>query len=273
MKRARMAIRTRERSTNDELEELGIVPISEVVHPRSWAIYGRSGTGKTTFASTFPPPILLLDIRDKGTDSIADLNTVDYKRIESFDDVEEIYYFLKKSKRYKTVVFDTITQLQQLCMEEVVGNKRKKDAGDWGGMTKREFGDVAAKMKEWVLNFRDLPMEVVFLAQERTTRGDEDDDNPDRMLVPEVGPQVMPSIAGHLNAAVAVIGNTFIRTVVSHKPGKGGKRVATDKVRYSMRIGPNPVYTTKTRKPRGIEIPPLLDDPTYKDVIELFKGE
>ena len=43
-------------------------PVSEIKAPRSWAIYGRSGSGKTTFSSTFPGPTLLLDIDDRGTE-------------------------------------------------------------------------------------------------------------------------------------------------------------------------------------------------------------
>lgn len=271
MKRARMAMKTNRRNET-RTNGLGIRPISEIVHPRSWAIYGRSGSGKTTFAATFPKPVLLLDIRDKGTDSISDVEDVDYKLVESIDDIEDVYYYLKKNQEgYKTVVFDTITQLQQLTLETIVQgkNKNRENVGDWGTVTKREYGDTAAKMKEWIINFRDLPMEVVFIAQERTNRTDDEDENTDRMIIPEVGPGVMPSVAGHLNAAVAFIGNTFIR-LQTRTILKGEKKIKKDETRYSLRIGPNPVYTTKIRKPKGIKLPPLLDDPTYNDVIHLM---
>ena len=277
MKRARTVMKNRQqpKTQRSEEDELGIRPVGSVVRPRSWAVYGRSGSGKTTFASTFPRPILMLDIRDQGNDSISDQRDIDEKEIETFDDIEDVYYFLKKNpKRYKTVVFDTVTQLQQMLLEEMSSGKRRKNgnAGDWGTMTKRDWGDVAAKMKEWIMNFRNLPMEVVFLAQERVSTIEEEEVS-DNQLMPEVGPQVMPSVAGTLNAAVSVIGNTFVGIRTTKKSMTNGKKVSKREARYRLRVGPNPVYTTKLRKPKKIEPPAWIDNPTYADVIAINKGE
>lgn len=253
----------------------GARSVAGIVRPRSWCIYGRSGTGKTTLASTFPGPLLLLDVRDRGTDSVND-RTIDVKDIETLEDIEDTYYFLKENPGvYKTIIIDTVTQLQQVFMEEVTAGARKKSAGAWGSMTRQQFGDVAAMMKEWVLNYRnltDLDMEIIFIAQERTTSSNDDDGRTDDLLVPEVGPSVMPSIAIHLNANVAAIVNTFIRikrTKVTH----GNKTTEKEDAQYCLRVGPNPVYTTKFRKPRGIIAPAFIEDPTYDDVLDVMKGD
>jgi hypothetical protein len=188
---------------------------------------------------------------------------------------DEIYYFLKENpKRYKTVVVDTVTQAQQMCMEYVMRDK-KKDAGrvgDWGSMSRRDWGEVSGLMKDWIVNYRNLPLEVVFLAQERVTTVDEDDDNPDNMLTPEVGPHVIASVRVALNAAVSVIGNSFIRLRKFKKEIKG-KKIAKEETRYCLRIGPNPIYDTKIRKPKSVPPPAFIEDPTYKDVIDIIKGE
>lgn len=255
----------------------GVQHVKDIRRPRSWCIYGRSGSGKTTLSATFPGPILLLDVRDKGTDSVIDQD-VDVKEIESLDDIEDTYYFLKDNpKVYKTIVIDTATQLQQVFIEEITSSSRKngRSAGDWGSMTRRQFGDVAAMMKEWVLNYRnltDLGMEVVFIAQERTSAIDDDGRADDNMLVPEVGPAVMPSIAVHLNANVSIIGNTFIR-IKRTKVKRGNKTTEKEDAQYCLRVGPNPVYTTKLRKPKGIEAPAFIEDPTYQDIVDVMKGE
>lgn len=254
-------------------DDLGIRSVKEIQRPRSWAIYGRSGAGKTTFAATFPKPILVLDVRDQGTDSINDHDKVDVKDIDSMTDLEDVYYYIKEHPNaYKTVIIDTVTQLQQLFMEEVIGAKKKR-VGDWGSMSRREFGDVAAMMKEWVLNYRNLTaegLEVVFIAQERTSTSEEE--NPDNMLTPEVGPHVMPSVAVHLNANVSIIGNSFIR-LKSTKVKTTNKQLIKKTAQYCMRIGPNPIYATKIRKPKDIGVPAFLEDPTYNDIIDLIKGE
>lgn len=253
----------------------GVRAVKDIIRPRSWCIYGRSGTGKTTYAATFPSPILLLDIRDRGTDSVSDHDSLDVRDIDVMDELEETYYFLKKNPReYKTIVIDTATQLQQMFMEEVGGNK-KRAPGEWGSLSRRQFGDVAAMMKEWVLNYRnltDLGMEIVFIAQERTSSVDDDGDKDENLLVPEVGPAVMPSIATHLNANVSVIGNTFVR--IRHtKTKRGDKVIEKEEVVYSLRIGPNPVYTTKFRKPRSITAPAYIDWPTYVETLDIMKGD
>jgi len=255
----------------------GARPVGKVIRPRSWCLYGRSGTGKTTLTGTFPGPILLLDVRDRGTDSVNDHEEMDVKDINSLEDLEDTYYFLKEHpKSYKTVGIDTATQLQQVFIEEVVSGSRKgRSVGDWGSMTRRQFGDVAALMKEWVLNFRnltDLGMEIVFIAQERTSTVDDDGRADENLLVPEVGPAVMPSIATHLNANVSVIGNTFIR-IKRTKVKKGTKTTEKEHAQYCLRVGPNPVYTTKFRKPRGIIAPSFIEDPTYKDILDVMKGD
>jgi phage nucleotide-binding protein len=264
--------KTQKKSSDD----LGIRPVSEIKHSGSYAIYGRSGSGKTTLSSTFPKPLLLLDIRDKGTDSIADVAKVDVKDIESVEDIEDVYhYLLDNPKKYKTVVFDTVTELQKLVMKKVVQAKGKKKIdegriGDWGTMAKRDWGDVAAEMNGWISAFRDLPMEVVFLAQERVRGGDDDDD--DNQLAPEVGPAIMPSISNTLNAAVHVIGNTFVRMKTTTKEVKG-KKTKVQRPMYCLRVGPSPVYVTKIRKPRSTTAPDYIENPTYDEIVSVIKGE
>ena len=48
-------------------------PVEHLPSVLAVLLYGRSGTGKTTIAASFPTPLLLLDIREKGTDSVANV--------------------------------------------------------------------------------------------------------------------------------------------------------------------------------------------------------
>ena len=276
MSSRKMKIRksSRRRSTEDDGPR--ITPVRLLDRPRSWAIYGRSGTGKTTFASTFPKPALLIDVRDQGTDSVADVRQLDHAEVETWEDFEDLYYYLKENpKKYKTVIIDTMTQLQQVCLEYILRDK-KKDAervGDWGTMTRREWGDASGMLKDWIINFRNLPLEVVFLAQEKiTANDDEDNDDSDNRIMPNVGSDVMKSVRSALNAAVSIIGNTFIKSRKIKKEVKG-KKVIREDILYCLRIGPNPVYDTKIRKPKSVPPPPWIEDPEYKDVIEVIQGE
>ena len=251
---------------------------SEIVNHRSFVFYGRSGTGKTTLAASFPGPTLLLDINDKGTDSIADADHVDVKQLQTWDEFEEIYWKLKRNpSRYNTVVIDTVSQLQTLAMTHVltVKGKTSDDPGKWGVMTKQEWGDTSSLMKTWLTNYRDLDCNTAFLAQDRDFTNEDEEAPEGQILMPEIGPQLMPSVAKVLNAAVFVIGNTFIRQRIIESPiaGKPGKKQRKEKIEYCLRIGPNPVYITKVRKPKSFIAPAQIVDPTYEAIMEIIKGE
>ena len=243
-----------------------IIPVGDIKFSRSWAVYGRSGSGKTTFASTFPGPTLLLDIEDHGIDSIRDCKHVDVKQVVEWEDLDDVYDAVRGKTKYKTLVFDTITQLQILGANMVLAKKRKPAIEElrWGAMTMQDYGNLAAAMKETITRFRNLPLEVVFLAQERTSHDEQTDDT---VLMPEVGPALTPSIASHLNACVSIIASTYIKRR-KRKQGKTEQIIAT----HSMRIGPNPVYTTKVRKPKTITLPDAIENPTYQDVIDIIEG-
>ncbi len=235
---------------------------------RSYVLYGRSGTGKTTLASTFPAPILLLDVKDKGTDSVIGIKNLDILDVEDWEQLdEEVFWFLKQHPdKYKTVIIDTVTQAQEMMMRQLLdGKKTKKKAGEWGSMTRQEFGAVSSAMKTMVTNFRDLPMNVVFIAQQRVSHADEDSA---AGLEPEIGPQLMPSIASHLNASVSIIGNMFIR----ESKLKTAKGEIKTKLQHCLFLGPNSVRVTKTRKAKNVEIPAILVDPVYDDIIETLGG-
>ena len=102
----------------------GFSPITDRIKPvtslglvLAALFYGRAGTGKTTVASSFPKPLLHLDIREKGTDSIADVEDVDTIQVNSWDEFEQIYWYLASAEnKYKTVVIDAVSQLQDFAV-------------------------------------------------------------------------------------------------------------------------------------------------------------
>ena len=253
---------------------------------KCFVIYGPAGTGKTTIAASFPTPIALGDCRDEGTDSVSDIDPKKLQvfPIENWDDIETFYHQIKgkmledengKSFIPKTVVLDTITNVQQMAIEEALRRKKKstkKAAGDWGSMTKQDWGDVASLMKQWIALYKDLGINVVFLAQMRVFNTDDDGAGSGDELLPEVGARLSPSVKDALNAAADVIGSTFIKRKIKVKEIKG-KKVKSERHVYCLRVGPNPIYITKIRKPKKIEAPEIIEDATYEDIMSVVKGE
>jgi phage nucleotide-binding protein len=258
----------------------GAVPVSKKKYKNSVALYGRSGTGKTTLAGTFPKPILYLNIRDNGTDSISDVEDIDVVDIDDSETLKETLLWCHKQAqrgklKYKTIVLDTMSQLQSILVEELGEKKKlsgKKRAGDFGTFTMQEWGTIAGDLKAVIMDARNLPLESVFICQERVFNiGDEGDDGLDQ-LDPEVGPKLMPSVKNDLNASVSIIANTFIKVRITKTKNDKGKKVTNiDKI-YCLRLGPNEVYTTKIRKPKGIEAPDFIVDPTFRKLKKIMKG-
>lgn len=257
--------------------KLGARPIGSIKRATSCVIYGPSGSGKTTFSASAPKKMLYLNVNDEGMDSIADVEGIDVKDVPEFEEFEDTYWWLEKHPdAYKTVVVDTVSQLQTLAVQEIGKGKKRKGAfahkklGDFGTMTKQDWGTVSSLMKEWLTNYRDLThlgMHVIFIAQHRTFNVGDDGDASE--LAPEVGPALSPSIAQHLNASVNVIGNTFIRERT--KVNKETKK-KTKIIEYCLGVGPSSLYVRKVRKPKSMMLPDVIVDPEFGDITDIIKG-
>lgn len=234
-------------------------------------LYGRSGTGKTTLSSTFPTPLLVLDISEKGTDSIADVPGVKMLQVNDWSDFEEIYWELarKNTMKFKSVTIDSVHALQSLAIRKV---KEDRDAKETDQTTKHDFMKASGLLQTWLINYRDLQdkgINVVFIAHDRTYNAGEEDDT-DGQLMPEVGPRLMPSVSSALCGAVKIVGNTFIRERIERTKVAGKKPKRT--IEYCLRLGPNAIHTTKIRSPKSSEVPDYIVDPDYKQLLEVMKG-
>ncbi len=207
--------------------------------------------------------------------------------MEEWSDFEDAYWFLNeggiyqgtdpkyKGMKYQTGAIDTITQLQGMALWDIQGIR--PEAVGWATLTRKQWGAVSSRMKEWVLLFRDLPLNTVFSAQHKAFNMPEEElivtgGKTMTVLDPEVGPSLMPSVARTLNAAVHCIGNTFIHETVTKTTVKK-KIVETVEMGYGLRIGPNTVYITKVRNPKSIITPQTINDPSYDKLITVIRGE
>lgn len=243
-------------------------PVAELKLIITALFYGRSGSGKTTVAGTFPKPLLILDIGERGTDSLSSMEGVDVITVNNWGELEEIYWALKEGTEYKTVVIDAVHTMQNQAIQEAreLANKKDKDM-----TSQRDMGQATGLMNQWNYSFRDLRddgINVVFLAHDRLRETDTDDGVDS--ISPEVGPNVMPNVGKTLMGAVNIIGYTYIREVAEKKvPGKK----ADTRREYCMLLGANSVYNTKVRSPKENVTPEFIVDPSYDKLVAVIKGE
>ncbi len=252
-----------------------ITSVSQAPELIKAVFYGKPGSGKTTLFGTFPAP-LHIDIRENGTGVLKRVKGLKTIKADDWDDLNDLYWYLKKEKHgYKSVGIDTAGAAQAYAIEEIMQKHKKKGrAGDWGTMNQKMWGETAAMTKELFLQFNELPMNVAFLCHDKLFKAtDEEDENHDvTRIAPHIGPALSPSVASVLNAAVNVIGETFIgermKIIEDKKTGKKEKEFIKD---YYLRIGPSSSYITKVRKPKEVELPDVIRDPDFDDLIQLMR--
>ena len=111
----------------------------------SMLVYGRSGTGKTTFGGSFPTPALIIDVKEKGTDSVVNIDGLEVIQIENWEELEEVFWYVKNNPKYKSVIIDQVSSMQDLAMTHAMAEENKEV------MSQRLWGVVSGLMKTWLL--------------------------------------------------------------------------------------------------------------------------
>lgn len=236
--------------------------------PTIITLYGRPGTGKTTISCTLPKPLLLIDVKDKGTDSgkRKDLEPGDITvfELESFDEIYDLYdYIVENPNKFKSVVIDHMTALQDFCYEKVMDEEGKSK------MSQGMYGTAGGYLKEVINLYKgltDLGITPCFNCQDRMESGDGEGED---QLLPEVGPSLMPSVARTLCAASRVIGHTYQFENVEKLDGAKVRR----NIEFRLRLGPNPYYITKVTRPFGTPCPQFLVNASYPDIMKVVRGK
>jgi hypothetical protein len=120
-------------------------------------IYGSSWVGKTSFWATAPNPIFASS--EKWLMSIRKFAPA-YTEINSLWDLKELLTYLSTEKHdYETVIIDSITEINDIIKSAIEKkNSRSMQLQDWWTLSK--------EIKTILRWFRDLPMHVIFIAQE-----------------------------------------------------------------------------------------------------------
>ena len=243
-------------------------------------VYGQSGTGKTTFAATFPAPILWLIC--SGGNQAGELKSIDTpenrRRItpRAVTTVEALEAFIREGEKYATVVLDHVSGLQDLTLKELLGLDQLPAQKTFGFASREHYGTSTTMCKEVLRSLLSLPGNVVIIGQERVFGGSEEGIASD-VVKPTIGVGVTPSLAAWLNPACDYVVQTFKRprTKVVEAEVNGEKIQMTERVKgidFCLRTEPHDVYMTKFRIPWGRVLPEAIKDPTYEKLVAVIAG-
>jgi hypothetical protein len=247
-----------------------IRPVSSNQKFLSMVLYGRSGTGKTTLASSFPKKSLIIGAED-GTLSVHNVKGLDFIKIERSTDIVEVASVFNQ---YKTIILDSASSLQSLVLKEILGLDEIPVQNTWGMASRQDWMQVGIQVKEYLrLILGHEEAHRIIIAQERVFSSDDEESE---IITPHIGAALSPSIVGWLNPEADYIGQTFIRDEMGTKKLKIKgevkiKKEKTGRKEYCLRVGPDSVYTTKFRRPKSTnELPDVLVDPSYEKISKLI---
>ena len=240
------------------------------------SMYGKSKTGKTRLACTFPKPLLLLGVED-GTRSVSDVKGVKFLPV-THPDIFDAGVEYAREKKFKSVVLDTAGGLESLCLMVVLGLDEMPINRKWGMARQQDWGACQQKFKSSVNEFFKLAKDgihTVVIAHEKNFNDDEDEEN---ILVAHVGSALTPGSVNWLNGEADFIGQCFIRRkfevesqVLIEGEDPEEVEIDTGEKEYCLRIGPHEKYQTGFRNPssRDNERPDVIGSPTFAKIKKL----
>lgn len=233
-----------------------VVKASEVTD--AWGmnmiLFGVPGVGKTTLAASAQDSphgknVLFIDV-EGGTRSIADRADIDVIRPDSMGEVKEIYDWLADGTHdYRTIVVDTISELQRVGLGEILQTGNNPDwpqIQDWGKSTEQ--------MLKFVRAFRYLAQNkgwnVIF-----TAHANQQADKISGAVL--IRPNLTPG------ATVAVTGVVDVC---------GYMKLLPDGTRQ-LQLAPTRTVAAKYRQPlTGRRLPDVIDNPSMVDILGHLKG-
>ena len=222
-------------------------------------VYGEAGVGKTTFAAgaqDIPAmrDTLFLNL-EKGLKSVADRPDISAVDVDDPGLVEDVYQAFKRDDAqvsgFKTLVIDSIGELQELDLE-------KRAAKKGGKRTMDMYGDSTAYFKRLFRQLRDLQgLNVILLAQ--TTQRVDDSTG----KVSEIYPNLTAKLATNVMAYQDAVWFLYTRQL---KDSGTQQRV--------MLTEPVGAYKAKTRGKAFAEaLGGKVEDPNLADLYALYTAD
>ena len=236
-------------------------------------VYGDPGVGKTVLAATaMGDPtlreVLFINI-ESGILSITDPKALgvpelpDVLDFNSFKQLDDIFYFLvTQDHKYKTVVVDSLSELQKYNLDKIVGSKmgQKSKSGQSrispDDIWQEDYGESTQEMRRVVRKFRDLPMHVLFTCHAVVSQ----DEARVETVRPALTPKLCTSVMGYLD----VVGYLYTK----EEKGPDDDEAV---LRRKLLVQPHGKFKAKDRSPGG-KLGTILTQPTMAQIMSLIRG-
>jgi hypothetical protein len=224
-------------------------------------VYGEPGVGKTRLAgsSVFVSdmcPVLLMDF-EGGTLSLAgDMRDIDVIRPKTLQEIDKLYGILYDENPYRTVIVDSLSELQKVLMQAIMQEVVKKDPErDPDIASQREWGKNSEQVRAFVRAFRDLPCNTIF-----TALADESKD--ERSGINRVRPALPGKLKGEVGGYVDEVLYMYLREI----------QVQGMKEREIRSLLLTNGTERQVAKDRSGQLPLIIESPTMQIISTHMKG-
>lgn len=214
-------------------------------------VYAKNKVGKTRFACSSGLKTLVIDFNERGTASVRKNPNVKRYRVNTWEDVDPIYWLLRGGDHdFEVIVIDTVTSAAAVCMRWVLKDDADRDFNrDPKTPDQRSWGKMGEHIGDMIVKFRNLPYHIIFTAQEKETLTEEEDGTSTSMVHPELSPRPRSVLL----SAVSIIGRMYVAETTDKEGNKVYER--------RMLLGPHEKYIAGGRfdELNRIERKPTLD--------------
>lgn len=220
-------------------------------------IYGDSSVGKTWLAGSASEvasmaPVLFIDVEGGSLTLGSAFPSVDIVRITEWKELDDIYGELYSMKhQYKTVVIDSLTELQYFNMERIMAELVKKGRSSGKDVDpdvpdQREWGISRSQIRRVVTAFRDLPMHTIFTALAKVEKSK-------RTGLETTLPSLPGKLANEIPALVDMVLYMYVKLVND----------TTNRLLLTSRT------EKEIAKDRSGSLPRVIPEPTMKMILDL----
>lgn len=248
----------------DVLAQLGVKDISKQNANKfyKFAIYGKFGTGKTTFL-TKDNNALVLDINEDGTTVTEDGAVVAIKNYKHFSYVikmlpQILEQLRSNGKEIDVVVIETIQKLRDITIDDVMsGKNRKPTFNDWG-----ETATRIVSMYRFISKLQEKYQFHLAISGHEGINKDKDDEGG------TINPTITIEAQEQIKKAVVSQSDVLARMTIEEHEQDGRK-----KYEYVLNAEPSNLFETKIRHSQSVTInDKRFVNPSINDVVEAIRN-
>ncbi|MFI9043378.1 ATP-binding protein [Staphylococcus saprophyticus] len=248
----------------DILTQLGVKDISKQNANKyyKFAIYGKFGTGKTTFL-TKDNNALVLDINEDGTTVTEDGAVVSVKNYKHFSYVikmlpQILEQLRSNGKEIDVVVIETIQKLRDITIDDVMnGKNRKPTFNDWGETAAR-----IVSMYRYISKLQEQFQFHLAISGHEGINKDKDDEGG------TINPTITIEAQEQIKKAVVSQSDVLARMTIEETEVDGQKNYD-----YVLNAEPSSLFETKIRHSQSVTInDKRFINPSINDVIEAIRN-